>query len=274
MGNKIKVLIIGERSFIGWNLYKRLHYDWYSFDTTLISHNHEYYNVNDYDVVVNCSIAPEYSSQKYDSKFDMDFKWAKDITGKTRYIMFSTRKVYGYSESLISYNEDCPINPFDYYSENKAITETFVRNNIENHTILRGSNLFGFEFGKKSFIGYCMNQLHSHEKIRYNLDPSIKRDFIDIHTSCKMIGEVINQEICGTYNLSSNYGLEIGKISEYLIEGYGRGELYVEYPGKAEQFIIDNKKLEVATNCKIREIPYHQLIVNLGKELRDLKEIL
>ena len=272
MGESIKVVIIGKRSFIGYALFCELN-DHIEFDPTLIGHDVTFYDVNDYDVVVNCSIAPEYSSQKYDAKFDMDFKWAKDIKSDTRFIMISTRKVYGYSESLMTYNEDSPIKPFDYYSENKAITETFVRNNIENHTILRGSNLFGFEYGKKSFMGYCMNQLKSNGRIRYNLDPSIKRDFIDIHTSCRMIKEIINQKVSGTFNLSANRGLEIGKISEYLIDGFGSGELYIESPGKAEQFIIDNKKLEHATNCKILEIPYHKIISDLGRELRNLKGI-
>jgi hypothetical protein len=58
----------------------------------------------------------------------------------------------------------------DYHGVNKVTTEVKLLSAFPNQvTILRGSNIFGLEYGRNSFVGYCMSQLVNEGKIKLTL---------------------------------------------------------------------------------------------------------
>ena len=65
-----------------------------------------------------------------------------------------------------------------------------------------------------------MTQLKNNDEILYEMDPDLKRDFIDIDNVCKTLKKVIEVKPQGIYNLSSNIGFSIGDVSKLLIKGY------------------------------------------------------
>jgi nucleoside-diphosphate-sugar epimerase len=179
----------------------------------------------------------------------MDLKIARQFSG--HFIMISSRKVYGTNDSLIEYTEDSPYNPSDYYSWNKTITEKILSTEHENVTILRASNVFGFEYKRKTFMGFLMDQLKDKGNIEIDISPFSTKDFISVQDTCKLINLVVEKQLKGIYNISSGYGEMVGHTAEYLIKGYGSGNLISKSKERKDQFILNNKKLLEALNIEI-----------------------
>lgn len=258
-----KRLIIGKSSFIGKELAKFQDFD-------IVSYNNVHHvEFSKYDCVLNCALDPSFKTQPYDQEKDVDYQMAKlSYEGGCNYVMLSTRKVYGSYSDLRIFTEESQTNPFDFYSENKLISEFKIQKDFgDRSVIIRGSNLFGFELGRQSFMGFCMNQLVSDEKIVFTINEKVKRDFIDISTSCMLLDNITNRKLTGIYNLSSNYGLEIGKVARHLIRGYGKGTFSCTSDVMKEQFIIDNKKLTKELNISPQPFYITDIIENLGEEL-------
>lgn len=258
-----KKLIVGNSSFVGNELFKIKQYDIVSYK------NIHHIDFSNYDSVINCALNPVFKTQNYDEKIDVDFEIAKlAYRNRCHYMMISTRKVYGSSSELKIYTEKSVTNPFDYYSENKLICENKIRTEFgDNSVIIRGSNLFGFELGRQSFMGFCMDQLRHGGKIVFSISENTKRDFIDIEVACQLMDKVIEKKLTGIYNLSSNFGLEIGKVAKNLINGYGKGIFLCTNDIVKEQFIIDNTKLLKKLKVNPNFSNTTEIIQELGKKL-------
>ena len=248
MNNVNKILVVGKNSFIGQNFHTQ------SSNIDLISHKE--ISITDfpfYGTVLNCSISPDFRTKKYEEQNDIDFIVAKkSYENGCHFVMLSTRKVYGQSNELVAYTESSEIKPIDNYSENKYITEDKIRNNFGNYTILRASNVFGNEYERNSFLGFCLTQLKKNDKIVFDLSEKVKRDFILVDEVSRVLKIVCDAKKTGTYNLSSNYGLKIGNVAKNLIEGYGSGSF--EYGDKiTDQFMLDNNKLQSEFQIEIKK---------------------
>jgi dTDP-4-dehydrorhamnose reductase len=254
-----KVLVVGENSFIAKHLLTFDRISCYNFNSV---------NLSQYNTVINCALNPLYKTEIYKENYDVDL----DVGKKTcdsglHYIMLSTSKVYGNSNELKIYNEEDVCFPYDYYSENKLITEKKILQNYSQQvTILRGSNIFGFEYGRKSFMGYCMNQLIDTGKIELTMNSTIQRDFLSIEVAKEIIESICKYQPIGIYNLSAGIGLEVGKFVKYLIDGYGKGELIQVSQKPDRQFILDNKKINLILK-QVYNINCEEVINKLGKKL-------
>lgn len=256
-----RVLVIGENSFIGKHLTK--------FDK--VSYK-DFNNVNllNYDVVINCALNPLYKTHEYMENFDVDWEIGQKVCNNgLHYVMLSTSKIYGDSKELLYYAENSEVNPYDYHSENKLTTEIKLLSNYGNNiTILRGSNIFGFEYGRNSFVGYCMTKLVNEGIIEYNMSHLVKRDFLYIDDAVNLIEKVCQVKPIGVYNLSSGYALPIGTVANSLIKGYNYGGL-LSLTGWDfnRQFVLDNSKLSNILNVKIGPFDYEKIFEDLGKQL-------
>ena len=262
----MKIIVVGTNSFIAKQLHKNLGLD------SIDYHQLKHYNLDTYDVVINCSITTGYKTSWYKENDDLDFLVGKRaMWDNCHYVMLSTRKVYGTSDELIYYNETSEINPSDHYADNKARTEEKLRNisNNQNLTILRSSNVFGFEPNRKSFMGWCLDQLKNTNKIVYGINPETCRDFIDINTYCNLVLSASHKKLVGTYNVGSNYGLKIGSVAKYLIDGYGSGSFEVTDQQIKDQFVLNTHKIENAVGVPIGTLDYEKIIINIGKPLNE-----
>jgi nucleoside-diphosphate-sugar epimerase len=220
--------------------------------------------------VINCSITSEYKFGYCNEGYDLDLQVGKTaIENGCHYIMMNTRKVYGQSSILRTYDELSPINPCDHYSENKSKTEFKLLNMSDNCTILRASNVFGFEPMRKSFMGWCIDQLKTTNRIVYDINPNVKRDFIDIDTFNSTLKLICEQKPKGVFNIGSNEGTNIGNISKWLIAGYGRGELIIRNDILKDQFILNTTKLCSRLNMKIGPVYHEKIIKNIGEKLNE-----
>lgn len=259
MSDVNKILVVGKNGLIGSSFAR------WSKAVDVISHTEiGAIDFTKYESVVNCSISPEYRNSAYNEKNDMDLIVAqKAQESNIRHIMISSRKVYGISNDLKTYTEDSPINPVDFYSENKVITEEKIRSNLEKYTILRGTNIFGNEYGRKSFMGFCLTQLKDSDKIVFTISGEVKRDFIHVDEVSRILEKVCSVGKNGTYNLSSGYGLTISEVPKILIAGKGSGEFECSGP-ILDQFVLDNSRLSHDFDLNVKK-DYTYDILMIGK---------
>lgn len=266
-----KFLVIGSNSFIS----NSIHSDSECIidKISLKEKNIDDINFSEYDSVINCAIHSNYINEKYDSNFDLDFQLIKKVLNTDcHYVMISSRKIYGEYPQIINLNENSIKKPTDNYSKNKLITEWLIHENFQekqkSFTIVRCSNAFGFEPNRKSFLGFCIDQLVKKKHIHFDISSKTKRDFIPVDYLGKILKMVMNKKPIGIFNLSSNYGLEIGKIPLYLIEGYGHGTFSSNDEIIKDQFILDSSQLENALNIKIPKFDYKKIINQIGEKLK------
>lgn len=227
---------------------------------------------SNYESVINCAIHPNYINETYNQEFDFDFQLAsRAMKSDCHYVMISSRKVYGENSSLFKLNEGSPKRPIDNYGKNKLITEWFIHENFQENqksfTIVRCSNVFGYEYGRKSFLGFCMNQLKNNGHIHFDVSSKVIRDFIPVEYLGEILKLVMERKPIGIFNLSSNYGLEIGKIPHYLIEGYGSGTFSSDDENIKDQFILDCSNLERTLGVEMTHFDYKNIINKIGEKL-------
>lgn len=262
-----EILIVGENSFIGNALYKLKDGNTYRKISYLES---QHYDFSKFDSVVNCALNPNFKQMNYHESIDVDYEIAKKAyNNNCHYVMISTRKVYGSYNSINIFTEEHSVLPYDFYSENKLISENKILSHFgDKSTVLRGSNLYGFEFGRNSFFGWCLNSLYNNKKIVYNINPYTTRDFIHVNDSARLIAKVCEKRPKGLYNLSSGIGLSVKYIGQLLVNGYGQGELcWNDNDIYGEQFIISNTKLKTTLGIDIGPFDFYSDIRKIGEQL-------
>jgi len=266
-----KILIVGKNSFIGnslskvkdGNKFKRISYN-QLYDT----------NLKDYDVVVNCSLHPNFKTSIYHLAIDVDYDVAhKAYENGCHYVMISTRKIYGSSTVLKKYNELSEENPYDHYSENKLKSEKKILAQFgDRATVIRGSNLFGYEPNRNSMMGYFLNQLDKDGQIKYNILSTTSKDIIHVDDATKIISKVCSHKPLGIYNLGTSYPYTMLNIGLFLLNGFNNGmiENRMKFEGEmyGEQFVLDTSKICSTLNIETPSVQtYPKIISDIGAKL-------
>lgn len=261
-----KTLLVGENSFIGKHLNKCDKISYKQCDSV---------DFSKYDVVVNCALNPLYKISPYSEELDVDFEIGKKaFDNGCHYVMISTSKVYGKSNALTTYSENSEISPFDNYGKNKLTTEFKLLSNFSSSvTILRGSNIFGYEYGRNSFVGYVMTKLVNEGKITFSIDSNTRRDFLFVEDAAKIIERVCELKPFGVYNLSSNQPISAIRIAQKIIEGYPYGGKIETSEIKPErQFALDNTKIKKKLKIEIGPFDFDKIFYDLGKQLYEQRD--
>lgn len=211
------------------------------------------------DTVINCALNPEFKSNAYLEANDMDSQIADRIaSSRARYIMLSTRMVYGVGDYRGVCEDDIK-NPANFYGENKLRAESNVLTMLgPRATILRLSNVIGFEWpanGRRSFMSMVLGRLRSEGEIFFDMKPGSLRDFIPVEFVCEVIHAIVSrQESSFAYrqlNVGSGFPCACSDIASSVIAGYGSGRLRVEDSGKVDEFFLCTKRLfeELGISC-------------------------
>lgn len=267
-----KVLIVGKNSFISKSLskvkdenkfYKISYNDLYDTDLT------------QFDVVINCSINPSFKTSTYHLGIDVDYDVAhKSYMSGCHFVMLSTRKIYGSSTILKTYDETSEQKPYDHYSENKLLSETKIATQFgDRTTIIRGSNLFGYEPNRNSMMGYFIDQLDKDGIIRYNILSTTSKDIIHVDDATKILSKVCSQKPIGLYNLGTSFPYTMLNIGIFLLDGFNDGKIenrmLLEGSEYGEQFVLNTSKLYSRLNIETPSVhSYPKIISEIGAKLR------
>lgn len=221
-----------------------------------------------YDAVINMAYDPRIMRQAYDPALDFDLRVADAAARAGRhFVMISSRRVYGPARQW-PLPEDAPKAPADFYGRNKLETEGRVQDiGGSGCTILRLANVFDYEPSRHTFFGIALTSLRREGRIILDSNPLVKKDFIPLPDCAGAILTILSQLPAGIFNLGYGTATEIGQIAQWLIEGYGRGELVATSAEMRDEFLLDitrlTARIEAPARTSIRE-----RCVEIGKRLR------
>jgi len=224
------------------------------------------------DIVINFAFHPDLKSEEYSPIKDTDFLLASYIRDKgAHYIMPSTRMVYGEPPSDLILSEDKTPEPFNPYGRNKWLAEQAVASLLpsDRFTVLRIGNIFGFEPDRPTFFGAMLTNLKNKGKISFDIAPDSRRDFLPVNRFAESIFAILQNPKGGLYNIASGFGTSPQELADWLIEGFGSGEIHYTDHKTAGQFILDMDKTR-----KMYDLPVYDKttlkadVINLGEKLK------
>ncbi len=241
------VTIIGKSSFMAQAVREKAPKDW-----LFLSHTEALANdgwVKGATCVVNFAFDPALRSGPYSADADVDSKIAKMIAGSgAHYVMLSSRMVYGRPASGGRMQEGDACDPINAYGKSKLAVERSLAGILgkDKLTILRLSNIFGIEPARRSFFGIAQAALARENRIVYDMSPLTCRDFLSVWRFAEALIAIASAPKPGLYNLGAGFGIETGMIAQWLIEGYGKGELHINRFSHDDQFYLDMEKTRAA----------------------------
>lgn len=269
-----RITLIGKTSFIAKSLLEYgigKNWQWLSHQEALGQSEW----IRNTDCVINLAYAPDLRHQIYDPNSDVDSQLAHKVQGQNiHYIMLSSRMVYGQQHDGNELHEDISVAPNSIYGINKHIIEGKLCDILgpQRVTILRPSNIFGFEPARQSFFGIALTKLHAEARITYDMSPFVKRDFFAVRRFGEVVNIIANNPKSGIYNIGSGFGTETGLIAEWLIEGFGgKGELLITNMRRHDIFWLNmDKTYSTFDLAETNQDDLRQDCIKCGVYLRDL----
>lgn len=268
----MKILIIGKNSFLATEFIKKLEiwqYEALSYREALARKNFE-----GISCIINFAYHPFLASNSYKEEFDIDFLIRnKILKTNIHYVMISSRRVYGQNHGWNSSENDKPA-PTEYYGINKQLTENKLLEIKPNAiTILRVCNVIGKELNpdRLRMGSYLINCLLTKGKIEISYSLESKKDVI----SSDFLSQVLYWVSCNTpegiFNIGSGCSQAIGSIAKWMINGFGDGEVLSFSDVVVDNFQLDTSKFFQLSGLKESSMELEKFIINLGREIRQLK---
>lgn len=269
----MNILIIGKNSFLGTALLNSPYNFGWTFKTYLdVIRNPSL--LLEFDIILNFAFDPNAYTNKLDAEKSLDTLIANIIVKRSHihYIMISSRQVYGQNAYLTEGLEPAPVS---IYGINKLNVENRVLEVLgaSRVTILRCSNIFGFELKRRTFFGRMLTSLYKHNLINFDVSLSTKKDIIPVMNFCSFLSKIFVLQPTGIYNLGSGISLRCGTISEDLISGFGQGKLQCFSPLIKDQFFMDIEKItSVIGKPRVTTEAIREEVKILGKKLRCIEK--
>jgi nucleoside-diphosphate-sugar epimerase len=197
------------------------------------------------DVVVNCAYDPRLRrGEPYAPGLDVDLAIARRAAarGRPRYLMLSTRAVYGPAGDDPVLREDRIPRPDRPYGVSKLATEHALHALLgERLTVLRLSNVFGDEAipGRRTFFGTALASLRERGAIVLDVAPTVARDFVPVEAAAAAIARVAAAPRPGVFNVGAGVPTAVGDVAAWLVEGHGAGRVEVVSQRHHDGFALD-----------------------------------
>jgi dTDP-4-dehydrorhamnose reductase len=265
---KIKILIIGRKSFIANFLKKELS-KFYNVTLKNFKEILHYKKINSVNFIINCSSSKPYKKNHYNQDRDIFFA-KKIIKTKCKLIMLSTAKVYGDKTNILK-KESSNCRPTSAYGKSRYLVEKKIQKLIPNqYLILRLSNLVNFDIrqktGSRTAINCMLKDLRQKKIITIPNEKTIK-DFVTMKFFLSVIISCLKKNLYGVYNLSSGFSTDLNTLSKLLIKGYGSG-IIQKKKRYTDKFILDNSKLFNKIKKKMLRQTLYNEVIAIGKKLK------
>lgn len=194
--------------------------------------------------LLNCAYNPLLKCGPYSVDHDIDLALARRLRPypAARYLMLSSRMVYGPAERGGRLVESQSTRPDSLYGKAKWHTEQGLRRVLgERLTVLRLSCVCGFEWeiGRRSFFALALRSLQQEGRIVLDMSPFVERDFLPVEQLAAWLPGIVAGLRPGLFNIGAGQGTPTGRVAQWLIEGFGRGELRVSQLREHDSFWLD-----------------------------------
>jgi len=185
-------------------------------------------------------------------------------------LSLGTRKVYAPSSAPLA--EDAPLGPADGYGRQKLELERALHGVLGARlTRLRLANVFGWEPGRRTFMGQMLTGLAKEGEIRFDMSPFTRRDFLAVEDAARLIAALAADPPGGIVNVGSGRALETGRLALALIRGYGRGRLVMERAEERDAFALDTRRLFWRTGMAVEAGRVEEAAFGIGGMLAGLR---
>lgn len=239
-----RILIIGKKSFIGSNLKKYLKKSYkvncLTFEDVIEKDISFFEN---FSHVINTSIHKNYINERYrlindlDRRFILKFKEIKFI-----YIFLNTRKIYLPTSNI---TENSIKKPSCFYSKNKLKTEQFLKKQLKFKLLsLRTGNIIGKKILKNQRNNHKLffdNYLILRKKNNKIVIDNDFKDFLSIIQFCRIIRDLMKNNVIGIYNVSISKKIYISEILYWLDKKFYEKIKFTNH--SSDSFSLNNKKL-------------------------------
>lgn len=226
------IVILGDSSFIGCNISKKLNNEFNIFgfnskNCNLLEYKHiekTLRTIENIDCIIFCSSITRLKENtifSLEKNVLMSINVAKFIENYPikQLIFLSSIDIYGNTEE--EYTEDLVPNPNDYYAKSKSISEIILKEAIKKHNtklfIPRLSGVFGKNDNNKSTIYDLVSSALNKKEITLFNNGEDTRDYIYIDFLIEIIRNAINREYEGILNIATGKSYSIKTISQLII---------------------------------------------------------
>ena len=260
----IKVIITGEKSFVGKNLVKffkkkKIYYNTYSdFKKST--------NQNQFTHLIHISFQKNCNNSNLDSFINKNISRTKKIIKmcekkNINLIFLSTSSYYPNNKKS---KENDKLFCYDLYSTCKILCEKLIlRSKLKNYLILRISNIYGK--GGNSYIEKLLKIKKNKKKTIYENKNTI-RDFIFINDLLLVISKFLQTKISKEiYNVGSGKGYNLYKLYDFAYKNKLISKIEfnkVNFTPPRPFYVANINKLEKRINLKLN----HNLLMYIKNE--------
>lgn len=266
----MSVLVIGQSAFLASHL-KELEStkDWHFIGHKDIDQPWP----DDIATVLNFAYEPKVRQGEFS---DLDHRLAEKAQNQeAHYIMISSRAAYGVPPQPLDLTEDQkPFEMMTPYGHAKRQIEDDLLQSFDNLTIIRPSNIYGFEYDavnpRPTFFGMMLKNLKEKGSIRFSMSGQTKRDFLPVEAFGIWIQKIASDPKAGVYNLGSGVGTAVEDIARWVIKGYGSGHLDDNAGDIVDSFILNMGKTRATYHLQnIKMDIIRDYCIKIGERLRD-----
>lgn len=221
------------------------------------------------EVVLSFAKPPAIGQGSYDLGDDPDLRLVARIGDRpVRFVMLSSRKAY--QPATIPLAEDAALGPADAYGRNKLALEQRLGSQLGDRlTILRLANIFGYERGRRTFLGLLLDRLANEGAIRFDMSPFVGRDFLPVERFAGIVARIARHPPGGVLNVGSGIALPTGRLALWILEGFGRGRLVIESPREHDAFVLDVRRLTDRYGPPCNQDALRAACLAIGRRLAD-----
>ncbi len=226
------------------------------------------------DTAINFSLHPDYRSKPYDAGKDCDLAVAlASRKAGARFVMLSTRRVYPEADRWGAVETSAATGDETAYGKNKARTEAAIRDTMgDDAAILRLSNVFGHEYdateSRRTFFAQALTSLKKHGRIVLDMNPRTRRDFVPVDRCAAAIVAVASSRKSGIFNVGCGFPVACGDLAQWVIDGFGSGEIAVVDNGVRDEFFLNVGKWRAAFGELVGHAELQSSCEELGRRLR------
>ncbi len=227
-------------------------------------------NISNADFVVNLSNSKSFYEKKYSKNKDRNLKIANIIKdSKTIFFLLSSRIVYSQRLNL---SEKSKLAPISIYGKNCLKSEKFCKDKLKKRlVILRLSNVFGYEIGKKkkpSLVSMILSGIKK-KKIIFDNNYYLIKDFLPIKILCLYFEKLFLFNAEGIFNVGSGIPFSVKKFVNFIVNSK-RVKIIIKDKKKFKDknYCFNIRKLKKFTGVKVNKTDLYKHFSYLKKKIK------
>lgn len=190
---------------------------------------------------------------------------------KVKFVHISTDAIFNGPTGQKFCETDKPA-PLNYYSETKILAEQAIREQHENHLIVR-TNIYGWNYQNKQSLAEWM-YFSFKEKKQIPLVYDVHYTPVLTNTLITCIRQLIEKDLSGTFHIASSRDISKLEFGELLCDTFGLSRKFIAPRSMKELGLKANRAENMALSNEKLKATLPQLELEVEKDLAEFKRLL